>query len=60
MTRLTVALWAASLKPRLNGIGAWIAGIDAKMAEAKKQGADILVMPELAALQWLSFAPAGT
>lgn len=60
MTRLTVALWTTNLTPRLNGIGSWIAGIDAKMADAKRQGADILAMPELAALQWLSFAPRGT
>lgn len=59
MTGLSVALWATSLTPRLNGIGAWIAGIDAKLAEAKRQGADILAMPELAAMQWLSFAPQG-
>jgi predicted amidohydrolase len=59
MTKLSVALWAASLTPRLNGIGAWIAGVDAKMAEAKAKGAELLVMPELAAVQWLSFAPQG-
>lgn len=60
MPKLSVALWAVNLTPRLSGIGAWIAGIDAKMAEAKRQGADILAMPELAAIQWLGFAPSGT
>ena len=60
MPKLSVALWATCLTPHLNGVGAWIAGIDAKLAEAKAQGADILVMPELAAIQWLSFAPQGT
>jgi len=60
MTRFSVALWATNLTPRLNGVDAWIAGIDAKLAEARAQGADLLVMPEYACGQWLSFAPQGT
>lgn len=60
MTSLSVALWASNLTPRLEGIDAWIAGVDAKLAEAKAQGADLLVLPEYACVQWLSFAPRGT
>jgi predicted amidohydrolase len=60
MTRLSVALWATNLTPRLNGIDAWAASVDAKLAEARRAGADLLVMPEYACVQWLSFAPAGT
>lgn len=60
MTRLSVALWATNLTPRLNGIDAWIASVDARMGEARVAGADLLVMPEYACVQWLSFAPAGT
>ncbi len=59
-TQFSIALWAANLTPRLNGIDAWIAGVDEKMAAAKSAGADLLVMPEYACVQWLSFAPAGT
>jgi predicted amidohydrolase len=53
----TVALWATNMAQPLNGIGAWIAKVDDKMAEAKAGGADILVVPEYASEQWLSYAP---
>ncbi len=58
MDTLTVALWATSLAPPLNGIDAWAARLDAQMAEAREAGARLLVMPEYACEQWLSFAPA--
>ncbi|MGF1608063.1 MAG: nitrilase-related carbon-nitrogen hydrolase [Kiloniellales bacterium] len=57
LDKLTVALWATNLAQPLNGIEAWAARVDERMAEAKAEGADILVMPEYAAEQWLSFAP---
>ncbi len=60
MTTLNVALWATNLTPRLDGLDAWIAAVDAKLAEARAQGADLLVLPEYACVQWLSFAPRGT
>lgn len=60
MTTLNVALWATNLTPRLDGLAAWIARVDAKLAEARTQGADLLVLPEYACVQWLSFAPQGT
>lgn len=56
---MTVALWAANLARPLNGVEAWAAAVDARMAEARDQGAELLVMPEYASAQWLSFAPAG-
>ncbi len=56
---LTAALWATNLAVPLNGMNAWAAAIDARMAEARAQGAEILVMPEYACAQWLSFAPSG-
>jgi predicted amidohydrolase len=55
---LTIALWATNLAVPLGGLGDWTAGVDRQMAAAKAQGADLLVMPEYAAEQWLSFAPA--
>lgn len=56
---LTLALWATNLAQPLNGLAAWAARVDARMAEARAEGADLLVMPEYMAEQWLSFAPAG-
>lgn len=56
---IRVALWATNLARPLNGIGAWAAEVDARMAEARAQGAELFVMPEYAAAQWLSFAPDG-
>lgn len=55
----TVALWAVNLAKPLNGMGAWIAGLDGKLAEAASAGADILVLPEYVSEQWLSYAPEG-
>ncbi len=56
---VTLALWATNLAKPLNGIDGWIARVDAKMAEAKAAGAMMLVMPEYACEQWLSFKPDG-
>lgn len=38
---------------------AWFTCIDQRLAEAATAGADLLVMPEYACAQWLSFLPAG-
>lgn len=57
--RLTVALWATNLAVPLASLDDWVAGIEAQMLAAKAEGADLLVMPEYAAEQWLSFAPRG-
>jgi len=54
---LTVALWATDLARPLNGIDAWTAAVDARMAEARAEGAELFLMPEYASAQWLSFAP---
>ncbi len=56
---LDIALWATSIALPVNGIEAWAANVDAQMASAAKAGAKLLVMPEYAAEQWLSFAPEG-
>ncbi len=55
----SLALWATNLARPLNGIEAWARAIDAKLAEAKAGGADMLIMPEYACEQWLTFAPEG-
>jgi predicted amidohydrolase len=54
---LSVALWAANLAAPVNGVDAWVENIDEQMRQAAKAGARLLMMPEYAAEQWLSFAP---
>ncbi|MGF1630736.1 MAG: nitrilase-related carbon-nitrogen hydrolase [Kiloniellaceae bacterium] len=54
---LTIALWATNLSTPLNGLGAWAAHVEAKLAEAAAAGAKLLVMPEYACESWLSFKP---
>lgn len=56
---LTLALWATNLSVAVNGLEGWAARVDAKMAEAAAAGATLMVMPEYASEQWLSFKPAG-
>ena len=58
METITVALWATNLEMPAANVASWIAAIDARMAEAKAAGANLLVMPEFACSQWLGFAPA--
>lgn len=47
------------MTPALGGVGAWAAGVADELARARDQGADLLVLPEWSAAQWLGFAPAG-
>jgi len=56
---LTIALWATNLSVPVNGLAGWAARVDAKMAEAAAAGAKLMVMPEFASEQWLSFKPDG-
>jgi len=58
-TSLILALWATNLSTPLNGLAAWAAHVETKMAEAAAAGAKLLVMPEYAAEAWLSFKPEG-
>lgn len=56
---LTLALWAQNLAQPLNGLAAWAAKLDGKLAEAAAAGAQLLLLPEYNVEQWISFAPAG-
>ncbi len=58
METLTAALWAINLEPPASSLGAWVASVEARMAEAQAANARLLVLPEFACSQWLSFAPA--
>jgi predicted amidohydrolase len=59
MESLTAALWAINLEPPATTLAAWVAGVEARLAEAQAAGARLLVLPEFACAQWLSFAPPG-
>jgi predicted amidohydrolase len=54
----TAALWAANLELPAVSLAAWTAGVEARIAEAQSAGARLLMLPEFACAQWLSFAPA--
>ncbi len=54
---LSIALWATNLGKPVDSMNAWIASVDACMERAAADGADLLLMPEYAAEQWLSYAP---
>lgn len=54
---LTLALWPVHVAHPLDDLGAWLAMVDARLAEAAAAGADLLMLPEYACMQWLAFAP---
>jgi predicted amidohydrolase len=54
---LSAALWAMNLEPAATALASWVASVEARMAEAQAAGARLLVLPEFACAQWLSFAP---
>ncbi len=53
-TRIT--LWATNLGAGVRTLSAWIASVEEKLIAAKDIGSSLLVMPEYACAQWLSFA----
>lgn len=56
---LTLALWSINLGRKLDRLEAWVAHVDERMRALKGQGVDLLLMPEYACEQWLSFKPDG-
>src|SRR3712207_6292903 len=59
METLSVALWATNLEIPAGSLPAWLAFIEARMMEVRAAGCRLLMLPEFACAQWLSFAPAG-
>lgn len=51
-----LALWAANIARPVASLEAWADMIDQEMEKAAAAGAWMLVMPEYAAVQWLTFA----
>lgn len=52
-----IALWPANLNGELGSMPDWLERVEERLSEADRAGASILLMPELACLQWLRFAP---
>lgn len=55
---ITIALWATNLAHPVKDRGDWLTLLEAQMLEAKRQGADLLVMPEYVSAHWLHWAEA--
>lgn len=54
---LTIAHWISNLSVPVASLDDWLALVAAKLREAASNKADILLMPEHAAEQWMHFAP---
>ena len=59
MDTVSLALWVANLELPALSLKAWAEWIDGQMGELRKTGCQLLILPEFACGQWLSFAPLG-
>jgi predicted amidohydrolase len=57
METISVGLWATNLEIPAVSLSAWLDFIEARMAELQQAGFRLLMLPEFACAQWLSFAP---
>ena len=57
MDHVSIDLWATNLEPLLPDLETWLLRVDARAAAAAARGAHMLVLPEFACAQRLSFAP---
>lgn len=55
-TELKIALWALNMAHKAASRAAWLALLEAQLGEAKRQGADLLVLPEYVSGHWLHWA----
>jgi predicted amidohydrolase len=53
----TIALWAVNMAFPTTSLEAWLSSVEHRLADAAAAGADLLLMPEYACSQWLSFRP---
>jgi predicted amidohydrolase len=51
-----ISLWATNLGASVSTLDEWLSLVEAKLVAAKESGSSLLVMPEFACAQWLSFA----
>ena len=57
MEHVSIDLWAANLEPVVQDLHTWLAALEAQVAQTAGRGGHMLVLPEFACAQWLSFAP---
>ncbi len=57
MEHISLDLWAANLEVRVPDLASWLARLEHRLAGAAAHGSQMLVLPEFACAQWLSFAP---
>lgn len=55
--RATLALWSPTLNERASSLDDWLGRVEARLADAARAQAALLIGPELGALAWLAFAP---
>jgi predicted amidohydrolase len=53
---LTIALWATNLAHPVSDRAQWLALVEAQITDAKRQGAQMFVMPEYVSAHWLHWA----
>ncbi|WP_108485332.1 nitrilase-related carbon-nitrogen hydrolase [Oceaniglobus ichthyenteri] len=58
MEFVSIDLWAANLEPVVPDLQVWLAALEMRVAQTVARGGHMLVLPEFACAQWLSFAPA--
>lgn len=54
---MKVALWAENMAYPVSSVEDWARLVDGQVAEAKRLGATLLLMPEYSAAHWLHFIP---
>ncbi len=57
MEHLSLDLWASNLEVRPPDLVSWLARLEQRLAASAARGSHMLVLPEYACAQWLSFAP---
>ncbi len=57
MEHVSIDLWASNLEPVVPDLATWLAVLEARVAQTAARGGHMLVLPEFACAQWLSFAP---
>lgn len=57
MEHVSIDLWATNLEPLLPDLATWLGRLEGRLAQTSQRGAHMLVLPEFACAQWLSFAP---
>jgi len=58
MEHISLDLWASNLEVRSTDLASWLARLEQRLAASAARGSHMLVLPEYACAQWISFAPA--